>query len=66
MYHVVTRELFHGGGSYHIETSPLICRANQLTIDWFLFDKNLRHERINHKFSFPFHYACNLISTLVF
>ena len=22
-------ELFHGGGRYHIETSPLICSANQ-------------------------------------
>ena len=24
-------ELFHDGGRYHIETSPLICRANQWT-----------------------------------
>ena len=24
-------ELFHFGGLYHIETSPLICRANQWT-----------------------------------
>ena len=23
--------LFHDGGRYHIETSPLICRANQWT-----------------------------------
>ena len=23
--------LFHDGGCYHIETSPLICRANQWT-----------------------------------
>ena len=22
-------QLFHDGGPYHIETSPLICRANQ-------------------------------------
>ena len=29
----------------HIETSPLICRANQL--DWFLCDRDLRHERVN-------------------
>ena len=29
--------LFHGGGRYHIETSPLICRAN---------DNGLRHERV--------------------
>ena len=25
------RLLFHDGGPYHIETSPLICRANQCT-----------------------------------
>ena len=24
-------ELFHDGGRYHIETSPLICSANQWT-----------------------------------
>ena len=24
-------QLFHDGGCYYIETSPLICRANQLT-----------------------------------
>ena len=24
-------ELFHDGGPYHIETSPLICSANQWT-----------------------------------
>ena len=24
-------QLFHDGGRYHIETSPLICRANQWT-----------------------------------
>ena len=24
-------KLFHDGGHYHIETSPLICRANQWT-----------------------------------
>ena len=31
------------GGPYHIETSSLICRANQ----WFLYDKGLRHETVN-------------------
>ena len=24
-------KLFHGGDPYHIDTSPLICRANQQT-----------------------------------
>ena len=35
--------LFHNGGSYHIEISPLICRANQ----WADFYKDRRHERVN-------------------
>ena len=26
-----TYELFHDGGRYHIETSPLICKTNQWT-----------------------------------
>ena len=30
-------ELFHGGGCYHTETSPLICSANQWT-GWFLYN----------------------------
>ena len=33
--------LFHDGGLYNIETSPLICSA-----DWFLYDTDLRHERV--------------------
>ena len=32
-----TDQLFHDGGRYHIETSQLICGAN---------DKDLRHERV--------------------
>ena len=36
-------ELFHGGGLYHKETSPLISSANH----WFLYDRDLRLERIN-------------------
>ena len=28
-FEVKTDELFHDGGHYHIETSPLICCANQ-------------------------------------
>ena len=34
--------LFHDGSSYHIETSPLILRANEL-----LYERDLRHERGN-------------------
>ena len=35
-------ELFHDGGSYHIETSPL---TEILQIE--IYDRNLRHERVN-------------------
>ena len=47
--------LFHDGGRYHIEASPLICSANQWTgfytitaksMDWFLYDNDLHHERV--------------------
>ena len=31
---------FHDGGRYHIETS---------TMDWFLYDIGLRHERVKRK-----------------
>ena len=34
----------HYGGPYHIETSPLICRA----MDWFLYDRDLRPERVKY------------------
>ena len=27
----VVTQLFHDGGRYHVETSPLICRANKWT-----------------------------------
>ena len=30
-YVIIVNQLFHDGGPYHIETSPLICRANQWT-----------------------------------
>ena len=34
------RDFWHGGGRYHVETSPLICSANLLrkSMDWFLYD----------------------------
>ena len=45
---------FHDESRYHIETSPLICSSNQWTgilcksIDWFLYDNGLRHERVKY------------------
>ena len=44
--------LFYDGGPYHIETSPLICRNHSIDLlckpmDWFLYDRDLRHERVN-------------------
>ena len=37
--------LFRDGGSYHKETNLLICNAKSL--DWFLYDRDLHHERVN-------------------
>ena len=34
--------IFHGGGRYHIETSPLRSKS----LDWFLYDNDLRHESV--------------------
>ena len=36
--------LFHDGGAYYTETSPLICCKS---MDWFLYDRDIRHERVN-------------------
>ena len=33
----------HDGGRYHIETSDLQSKS----MDWFLYDNGVRHERIN-------------------
>ena len=46
----VTLWLFHDGGPYHIDTSPLIRSANQYT--GFYYDWDLRHERNNMKYVF--------------
>ena len=35
--------LFHDGGRYHIETANLLRKS----MDWFLYDIGLRHERVN-------------------
>ena len=37
--------LFHDGGSYHIETSPLIRSPNQWT-SVYMAGRELRHERV--------------------
>ena len=36
-------KLFHDGGRYHIETSPLICSANQWT-DFYMITDSVRKE----------------------
>ena len=45
----IFHEPFHDAGRYHIETSPLICRANQGTGFYVITDsvmKKLQHEYI--------------------
>ena len=42
--------LFHDGGRYHIETSPLICSSNQWT--GFYMNDKLRHERVTNEKGF--------------
>ena len=42
-------QLFHDGGRYHIETSPLICRANQLT-DFYMITASVEKELSQNKF----------------
>ena len=43
--------LFHDGGRYHIETSPLICSSNQWT-GFYMNDNKLRHERVTNEKGF--------------
>ena len=51
--HMKGSYLFHDGGPYHIETSPLICTANSR---WFLYDGTTVMKELNIlltlKFSF--------------
>ena len=35
-------QLFHNGGRYHIETSPLICFANQWTGSYMITDSVMK------------------------
>ena len=46
-------------GRYHIETSPLICRA----MDWFPYDNGLRHERVMEEFVILFRDKNRLVSS---
>ena len=39
--------LFHNGGRYHIETSPLVCRANQWT-GFCMITVSVMKELISH------------------
>ena len=43
-------KFFHDGGPYHIETSPLICSANQWT-GFYIYNNDPRHERVNRIFT---------------
>ena len=40
---LVNRSLVHDGCPYHIETESILCKS----MDWFLYDRDLRHERVN-------------------
>ena len=39
-------QLFHDGGCYHIETSPIDLQRKSMI--WFLYDNGLRHERVKN------------------
>ena len=44
---MMTLYLFHDGGRYHIETSPLICRADQWT-GFYMITASVMKELIQH------------------
>ena len=44
---------FHDGGPYYTETSPLICCKS---MDWFLYDRDIRHERVNARVNAYIHW----------
>ena len=37
---------FHEGGPFHIEISPLFALCKSM--DYFLYDRDIRHERVNY------------------
>ena len=39
---IATKLKVDDGGRYHTETTPLLCKS----MDWFLYDIGLRHERV--------------------
>ena len=44
---IISTKLFHEGGPYQIETSPLICKAMLYkSMDWFLYNKDFCDERV--------------------
>ena len=50
-----SRYLFHDGGPYHIETSPLICIANEWT-GFYMIGTTIMKELTN--FTKTFHLRC--------
>ena len=43
---MITYKLFHDGSPYYIETNQSIDLQSK-SMDWFLYDRDLRHERVN-------------------
>ena len=44
-------QLFHDGGCYHIETSPLICKANQWTGFYMIGSSVMKELVVRHTYS---------------
>ena len=47
MFSNISIKLFHDGGRYRKEISPL-------SMNWFLYDNGLRHERVKGKAKYVF------------
>ena len=60
----VFTELFHDGGNYHIETSPLICSENRWTVFYMIGSsamKELKITSININESTNFSFLCRMV-----
>ena len=44
---VTKHQLFHGGGRYRNQSIDLLCKL----MNWFLYDKDIRHERVKTLFT---------------